>query len=466
MRTRSTLQENIRRIVFDVTSVLLPDHRDKSQAVVPADEGPAEEPPDNDVDESVGLLQRSLEGPSERTEPRSYEVYNEDGPSDLNDLDVFASRSKDVDGQHCCPGDWLHSRHIQMAKLCERYEGERKQRLEALARRRALRNRETSDSTLDECCVECGLCTIDSARHDFSNIDTHCISVSSMNIQPDEEEDLEQVTLVEEEVTGVTGDNTSTTNDASKSRVGNTSKLTPKSSSNADDALKKSIDDTSTMLPTASSKAQGTPKNCCSASRGSKGLRPESALTESGAETPVIVSTSDNLDLHREETPLLGGCAGKNVNASKKKSRRTSISGALERFTESTFNGQSGRGNNAELTSSHALSYDIEGLGPRGNKSKIRVRTRARRSLLYRSYFSRVMYSYLLCNLVVWIPAWLKLLTIQRNETDDHHVPIQCQFIYCLRISNHHAIAACDFDIGLGFDFQRVGRPRPLGVDI
>lgn len=474
MRGAGTLQENIRRIVFDVTSVLLPDHKDKSQAVVPADEAPAEEPPDNGVDESVGLLPRRLEVPSERIEPRSYEVYNEEGPSDLNDLDVFASRSKDVDGQRCCPGDWLHSRHMQMAKLCERYEDERKQRLEALGKRRALRNREQSDSTLDECSPDCALCAIDRATEDLSTIDTRCISVSSMNIKPNEEEDLEQVTLVEDEVTDACANNTCTT-DAGKKNAGHTPTTFPKENSKGDASVKTSVDDTSVMLTTACSNPQDTRKNCkknASVMQSNTGVRPDLALVEGAAENPLLVSTSDDSEFNREDTPLLGECiAGKKVNAWKHKSRRTSISGALEKFTESTFNGPSGRGITTPQNSAHALSYDVEELGPRGSKGKTRVRTRARRSLLYRSYFSRVMYSCLLCNLVVWIPAWLKLLTIERNETDDHHVPIPCHIAVCRALELDHRAGKTNLYLAtltfcLGLDFQCVGRPRPLGVDV
>eukprot|EP00634_Sargassococcus_sp_CCMP2135_P009750 CAMPEP_0198653902 /NCGR_PEP_ID=MMETSP1467-20131203/7348_1 /TAXON_ID=1462469 /ORGANISM="unid. sp., Strain CCMP2135" /LENGTH=1651 /DNA_ID=CAMNT_0044389879 /DNA_START=6 /DNA_END=4961 /DNA_ORIENTATION=+ len=43
--------------------------------------------------------------------------------------------------------------------------------------------------------------------------------------------------------------------------------------------------------------------------------------------------------------------------------------------------------------------------------------TRAHRTRVYRSWCSRVTYTFLLLNMTVWVPLWLKLLMIERNET-------------------------------------------------
>lgn len=43
--------------------------------------------------------------------------------------------------------------------------------------------------------------------------------------------------------------------------------------------------------------------------------------------------------------------------------------------------------------------------------------TRAHRTRTYRSWCSRVLYTVVLLNTVIWVPLWLKLLVISRNET-------------------------------------------------
>lgn len=50
--------------------------------------------------------------------------------------------------------------------------------------------------------------------------------------------------------------------------------------------------------------------------------------------------------------------------------------------------------------------------------------TRAHRNIIHRSTGSRLRYLFLLLNMIVWIPLWLKLLTIQREIFNDHHVAI------------------------------------------
>lgn len=50
--------------------------------------------------------------------------------------------------------------------------------------------------------------------------------------------------------------------------------------------------------------------------------------------------------------------------------------------------------------------------------------TRAHRNIIHRSTGSRIRYTLTLLNMILWIPLWLKLLTVRRELFNEHHVAI------------------------------------------
>lgn len=50
--------------------------------------------------------------------------------------------------------------------------------------------------------------------------------------------------------------------------------------------------------------------------------------------------------------------------------------------------------------------------------------TRAHRTRVYRSYCARIFYTFILLNMIVWVPLWLKLMTIGRSETREEIVSL------------------------------------------
>lgn len=328
MRSQSVLNKSIQRMVFDVTSVLLPGD-DESKKVIPTggEESDSEEP----------LLMRE---PAKREQPRSSEVYN--GPRDLDDLDVFSRRSTHVDSRIVAEKIVTNS-DTEFEHLAETYNAKRQLSKAKLERRKQKKSRAGSQD------IQCSLCD----DHDDNPHDDAPRRLSS-------EETAE------------------------------------------DDGRESEVGEHHGNAKTTSEDAFGQQSN------------------EDAIAAPAAAHDDDDKS---EADPLLQfsigatSTAGKHKDGTSRRQRRIS-SVALPYIGDSSSSVKSLE----KLKASHLSEADQEHV-PRGRK-KGGVRTRARRSLSYRSYCSRVTYSFLLCNLVVWIPVWLKLISVERNLTDDHHVSI------------------------------------------
>mmetsp|Transcript_8246 Transcript_8246/g.25506 ORF Transcript_8246/g.25506 Transcript_8246/m.25506 type:complete len:1584 (-) Transcript_8246:1211-5962(-) len=83
-----------------------------------------------------------------------------------------------------------------------------------------------------------------------------------------------------------------------------------------------------------------------------------------------------------------------------------------------------GRGATPSLTTQDFRDLTAAAISrPRGSDSSgdnyATFTTRAHRTRVYRSWCARVGYTFLLLNMIVWVPLWLKLLTVKRYESQE-----------------------------------------------